>query len=698
MHFFGFGIGLCGGGIMGILQSTEFVLKKLESLGPDYSLGRAAVNEIEDFRMDRKKNQKNIQFSEQNQYGKMRSYTPQNYSNEYQQQLQKTRSQSINYQQQTTQLQKPGISVVKDINDQTKQLHVHFSDKKDIQNFELGSAINDFKNHNKNQVHQSQQSQQNISQQQQQYYQQPVIQMQNQKYEDSQKLNQNQAANQTNINHSDRYKENIQQYQQIKQQIEQLSKKSHNQLQSLQNYEKKSLDTQNQQQENQIQNFQSNDLNKPIGHIMLKNQGIQQGRKPQILNEPRQNHHIDSINDNRPLTPNTILNKTKISINTTFTKQKPTIQSPQFQKEETQNYNQISQNYQNSNLYTNNMPNQDYQTKNQNDIKSTVQQIQKEQSLKQYYKDPSFGTLQTHQHENLFEQNQKLKDQVQNLQIQNSNMTKEQKYLEQQLIDLEGKMKIVLEENTQLNIEIRHLQKNQDSDTILSLKQKIQDYEQQIDDKDQEIEDLKIQLSQNLQKSVQKDRNENQIKVVIKENERLLKILDDKDHEIKQYYDLENKVTLLLHENESLNTNLEKTLNDYHNLDRKYKDQGNFYSSSKKNGLQEDQNLQQMVDMLQKENDELKNNGNFIPYDQFKKFDEKCQLVMQENDSLQIKISEKNQLIQKLEDKIKTGKSEIEEYKYILNDLESKVGLLVEDQFLIQQISQQSFLKTPIFV
>ncbi|KAL4437901.1 hypothetical protein ABPG74_001072 [Tetrahymena malaccensis] len=55
LRLFGFGTGVVGGGIYGIIQSTEYTLRRLEALGPDYSLGRMAINEIEDFRMDKKK-------------------------------------------------------------------------------------------------------------------------------------------------------------------------------------------------------------------------------------------------------------------------------------------------------------------------------------------------------------------------------------------------------------------------------------------------------------------------------------------------------------------------------------------------------------------------------------------------------------------------------------------------------------------
>ncbi len=46
--------GSIGGGIYGIISSTEYVLKKFEALGPDFALGRLAITEIEEFRMDKK--------------------------------------------------------------------------------------------------------------------------------------------------------------------------------------------------------------------------------------------------------------------------------------------------------------------------------------------------------------------------------------------------------------------------------------------------------------------------------------------------------------------------------------------------------------------------------------------------------------------------------------------------------------------
>lgn len=47
-------VGLVGGGIFGILQSTEYCLKRLEDLGSEYQLGRLAISEIEEFRLDNK--------------------------------------------------------------------------------------------------------------------------------------------------------------------------------------------------------------------------------------------------------------------------------------------------------------------------------------------------------------------------------------------------------------------------------------------------------------------------------------------------------------------------------------------------------------------------------------------------------------------------------------------------------------------
>ena len=55
VKLFGLAMGCLGGGMYGLIKSTEFVLKKLEELGPEYPLGRLVTNEIEDFRMDKSK-------------------------------------------------------------------------------------------------------------------------------------------------------------------------------------------------------------------------------------------------------------------------------------------------------------------------------------------------------------------------------------------------------------------------------------------------------------------------------------------------------------------------------------------------------------------------------------------------------------------------------------------------------------------
>lgn len=49
----GIGVGLFTGVATGFLRSTEYVLRRFEDLGPDYKLGRMAINEIEDFRLDK---------------------------------------------------------------------------------------------------------------------------------------------------------------------------------------------------------------------------------------------------------------------------------------------------------------------------------------------------------------------------------------------------------------------------------------------------------------------------------------------------------------------------------------------------------------------------------------------------------------------------------------------------------------------
>ena len=43
-----------GGAIWGILQSTEYAMKMFEGLGSEYQLGRLAISEIEEFRLDNK--------------------------------------------------------------------------------------------------------------------------------------------------------------------------------------------------------------------------------------------------------------------------------------------------------------------------------------------------------------------------------------------------------------------------------------------------------------------------------------------------------------------------------------------------------------------------------------------------------------------------------------------------------------------
>jgi len=55
LKIMGLVIGVVGGGIFGILKSTEYTLKRFEKLGPDYDLGRLAIGEIEEFRMDKKR-------------------------------------------------------------------------------------------------------------------------------------------------------------------------------------------------------------------------------------------------------------------------------------------------------------------------------------------------------------------------------------------------------------------------------------------------------------------------------------------------------------------------------------------------------------------------------------------------------------------------------------------------------------------
>lgn len=55
MIIFGVVVGVAGGGMFGLIRSTQFVLQKLEQLGPEYALGRVTHQEIEDFRLDKKK-------------------------------------------------------------------------------------------------------------------------------------------------------------------------------------------------------------------------------------------------------------------------------------------------------------------------------------------------------------------------------------------------------------------------------------------------------------------------------------------------------------------------------------------------------------------------------------------------------------------------------------------------------------------
>jgi hypothetical protein len=55
MMAFGVFVGVVGGGMFGLIRSTQFVLEKLDKLGPEYALGRLVHQEIEDYRMDKKK-------------------------------------------------------------------------------------------------------------------------------------------------------------------------------------------------------------------------------------------------------------------------------------------------------------------------------------------------------------------------------------------------------------------------------------------------------------------------------------------------------------------------------------------------------------------------------------------------------------------------------------------------------------------
>ncbi len=55
MRIFGLVSGLVGGGMFGLIQSTKFMLKTLDELGPEYALGRQIQQEVEDYRLDKKK-------------------------------------------------------------------------------------------------------------------------------------------------------------------------------------------------------------------------------------------------------------------------------------------------------------------------------------------------------------------------------------------------------------------------------------------------------------------------------------------------------------------------------------------------------------------------------------------------------------------------------------------------------------------
>ena len=48
-------VGITGGGFFGLTRSVEYILRRFESLGPDYYLGRLAITEIDEYRMDKKK-------------------------------------------------------------------------------------------------------------------------------------------------------------------------------------------------------------------------------------------------------------------------------------------------------------------------------------------------------------------------------------------------------------------------------------------------------------------------------------------------------------------------------------------------------------------------------------------------------------------------------------------------------------------
>jgi len=45
-------VGIFGGGVFGLIRSTEHNLRRLEELGPDFKLGRIAINEINEYRLD----------------------------------------------------------------------------------------------------------------------------------------------------------------------------------------------------------------------------------------------------------------------------------------------------------------------------------------------------------------------------------------------------------------------------------------------------------------------------------------------------------------------------------------------------------------------------------------------------------------------------------------------------------------------
>lgn len=55
MIMFGVFVGVIGGGMFGLIRSTQFVLQKLEELGPEFALGRVTHQEIEDYRLDKKR-------------------------------------------------------------------------------------------------------------------------------------------------------------------------------------------------------------------------------------------------------------------------------------------------------------------------------------------------------------------------------------------------------------------------------------------------------------------------------------------------------------------------------------------------------------------------------------------------------------------------------------------------------------------